>query len=253
MPSRLDARAAGRGDLRSLLIVISLLLPLWALFESAVRGESNSMTARVTRISDGDTLTVVDRRGHEYRVRLLGIDAPELGQPYSQVARSHLARLIGNQAVRITWEKKDRYDRLLAFVSRDGTNFNLALVSAGLAWFYRAYEKDLPLAERQRLDRAEAEARSSRRGLWQEPSPVPPWDYRAAQRGGSSARRQTPPPRGPDPVESDVTLVRGNRNSGIYHLPNCPDYDRISARNQVPFRSEREALQHGFRKARNCP
>jgi endonuclease YncB( thermonuclease family) len=214
--------------------------------------QSRSMTARVTRVSDGDTLTVVDQRGREYRVRLTGIDAPELGQPFSQVSRSHLSRLVGAQPVRVTWEKMDRYDRLLAFVSRDGLNLNLAQVEAGLAWFYRAYEQELPQAERRRFDRVEAEARTARRGLWKDASPVPPWDYRASKREGAAARR--PPEPRPDIAGSSIaSQIRGNRNSGIYHLPDCPDYDRVSPRNRVPFGSEREALRQGFRKARNCP
>jgi endonuclease YncB( thermonuclease family) len=210
------------------------------------------MTVRVTRVIDGDTLTVVDQRGREFRVRLTGIDAPELGQPYSQVSRSHLSRLVGAQPVRVTWEKTDRYDRLLAFVSRDGLNLNLAQVEAGMAWFYRAYEQELPQAERRRLDRVEQEARAARRGLWKDASPVPPWDYRASKREGTAAQR--PPESRPDVARSSIaSQVRGNRNSGIYHLPDCPDFDRVSPRNRVPFGSEREALRQGFRKARNCP
>lgn len=214
--------------------------------------QSRSMMARVTRVSDGDTLTVVDQRGREYRVRLTGIDAPELGQPYSQVSRSHLSRLVGAQPVRVTWEKTDRYDRLVAFVSRDGLNLNLAQVEAGLAWFYRAYELELPQAERRRLDRVEQEARTARRGLWKDAAPVAPWDYRASKREGSSTRRSAVPKAGVT-ATTITSQIRGNRNSGIYHLPDCPDYHRVSPRNRVPFSSEREALGQGFRKARNCP
>ncbi len=235
------------------LALLILLVPSDArLATRSARNQSRSMMARVTRVSDGDTLTVVDQRGREYRVRLTGIDAPELGQPYSQVSRSHLSRLVGRQPVRVTWEKTDRYDRLLAFVSRDGLTLNLAQVEAGMAWFYRAYELELPPAERRRFDRVEREARTARRGLWKDAAPVPPWDYRASKREGSSTRR-SPAPRADVTGTTLASQVRGNRNSGIYHLPDCPDYHRVSPRNRVPFASEREALQQGFRKARNCP
>ncbi len=233
-------------------LVVVHVCPAVSLAVKGERGQSRSMMARVTRVSDGDTLTVVDQRGREYRVRLTGIDAPEIGQPFSQISRSHLARLAGNQPVRITWEKTDRYNRLLGFVSRDGVNFNLAQLEAGLAWFYRAYEMDLPRTERSRFDQAEQEARTARRGLWRDASPLAPWDYRASRREGGAARRP-PEPRADTAGVSIASRIHGNRNSGIYHLPDCPDYHRVSPRNRVPFSSEREALQQGFRKARNCP
>jgi deoxyribonuclease I len=47
--------------------------------------------------------------------------------------------------------------------------------------------------------------------------------------------------------------VIGNRNSKIYHLPNCPDYNKVSERNRAPFASEAAAVVAGYRKARNCP
>ncbi|WP_286597308.1 sunset domain-containing protein [Thiopseudomonas alkaliphila] len=48
-------------------------------------------------------------------------------------------------------------------------------------------------------------------------------------------------------------MVRGNRNSKVYHLSNCPSYDAMAERNRVLFNSESEAKSAGFRKAKNCP
>lgn len=50
-----------------------------------------------------------------------------------------------------------------------------------------------------------------------------------------------------------ASSVKGNSNSKIYHLANCPNYKDVSERNSVYFKSEREASGSGYRKARNCP
>jgi deoxyribonuclease I len=55
------------------------------------------------------------------------------------------------------------------------------------------------------------------------------------------------------PATTAIGSIIGNRNSKIYHLPNCPDYPKVSERNRVPFRTEADALAAGYRKAKNCP
>src|SRR5210317_1758734 len=91
---------------------------------------------KVTRVSDGDT---VKAQGHdiEIKVRLVGIDTPETskkkrdpGQPYSQQAKKHLAKLVLNKTVDIKGYGLDRYGRVLAVISLDGMNINLEMVRA---------------------------------------------------------------------------------------------------------------------------
>ena len=212
-----------------------------------------TVTGRVVRVSDGDTITVLGPENRQYKIRLNGIDAPESGQDFGQVSKKSLARLVHGRQVRVTWQKEDRYDRILGRVFVGSTDVNLAQLSAGMAWYYRQYESDVPVADRAPFERAEREARQSRRGLWSAGSATPPWEFRAAARGmntGSVTRTSTNPPSSP---ATPAGAVRGNRNSGIYHLPECPDYEKISLRNRVSFKSEGEAQQNGFRKARNCP
>jgi endonuclease YncB( thermonuclease family) len=227
---------------REYLFLLLVLLPAAA---TTASGQQSSLTGRVVGVSDGDTITVLDRQYRQYKVRLAGIDAPESGQDFGNTAKSSLARLVFGREVTIQWQKTDRYDRILGTVFVDRTNVNLEQVRTGLAWFYRHYESDLSSSERSRFNDAEREARAARRGLWQSTSPTPPWDFRHAQRAGSSA--SLPPS---SPVSGRII---GNRNSGIYHLAECPDYARISERNRVYFGSENEARRSGFRKARNCP
>ena len=87
---------------------------------------ANSITGRVVGIADGDTLTVLDASKRQHKVRLRGIDAPEKAQPFGNVSRQHLAKLVFAQVVTVDVSKKDRYKRALGTVYIDGVDANLA-------------------------------------------------------------------------------------------------------------------------------
>ncbi len=76
------------------------------------------------------------------------------------------------------WAKQDRYRRIVGFVIVDGHDVNLAQVKAGMAWFYRYYQKELSRENRKRYAQAEDQARTDRLGLWQDKNPMPPWEHR---------------------------------------------------------------------------
>ncbi len=76
------------------------------------------------------------------------------------------------------WVKRDRYGRIVGFVIVDGQDVNLAQVKAGMAWFYRYYQKELSPEDRRRYAKAEDQARTDRLGLWQDKNPMPPWEWR---------------------------------------------------------------------------
>lgn len=126
---------------------------------------------RVVRVSDGDSLTL-DSDGVIHQVRLSGIDAPELGQAHGTAAKSGLAAMVQGRQVTFTDSGQDSYHRNLVRLHVDGLDVNLQMVRQGLAWHYRNYSNDPDLAA------AEREARRGRRGLWSQPDPVPPWDWR---------------------------------------------------------------------------
>lgn len=129
----------------------------------------------VTEVLDGDTLTV----GGAHRIRLSGIDAPELSQAFGPQSRSALKAMVQGQTVSVAYADTDRYGRLLGHVFASGClDVNLRQVRTGSAWFYRAYQCDLSAAERTALALAEQLARASHEGLWAETSPVAPWLYR---------------------------------------------------------------------------
>jgi endonuclease YncB( thermonuclease family) len=128
--------------------------------------------ARVVSVHDGDTLTVlVDRR--QVKVRLKDIDAPEIGQPFGRNARQSLSDLCFGKLAAIEIRGRDRYRRTIAQVTCSGTDANAEQVRRGLAWTYARFtRRDSPLFE------VEREARAGRRGLWTDPAPVAPWDWR---------------------------------------------------------------------------
>lgn len=160
---------------------VRLLLCVGALL-SAGQCFSDTLSGQVTAVGDGDTITVLSPEYGAMRVRLSGIDAPEIGQPYADVARQHLARLVFGQTVIVSWHKRDRYGRLVGRVEAHDGDAGLALVSAGSAWHFKAYQHEQPSEERDRYARAEANARDERRGLWQEVEPMAPWDFRELKR-----------------------------------------------------------------------
>jgi endonuclease YncB( thermonuclease family) len=159
--------------------VSALLLATWVV---AAGADAKVLAGRVVWIDDGDSLEVRDDHGGRYRVRLRGIDAPERSQPYADVSRRHLTRLVRGRTVTVSYEGVDKYGRLLGWVHADaGDSVNLLQVRAGLAWHY-AIPGQPWTADDTLIARAEHDARSARRGLWTRPHPVPPWQYRRKHR-----------------------------------------------------------------------
>lgn len=133
---------------------------------------------RVVAIQDGDTLTILDFFHVQHKVRLSGIDSPEKHQAFGNRAKESLSDCTFNKQVQIVGFKRDRYKRLLGTVKADGVDCNLRQIQMGMAWHYKKYQKEQPEAER--LTYAEQESIASKRkiGLWSDPNPVPPWEYR---------------------------------------------------------------------------
>ncbi|HEY5644855.1 MAG TPA: thermonuclease family protein, partial [Pseudomonadales bacterium] len=88
------------------------LIALLLVVLGACTAEATEMQGTVTRVWDGDTVTLTVH-GQEHRVRLGAIDAPEHDQPYGRQARAHLSRLVLNETVRLVTETTDPYGRLV--------------------------------------------------------------------------------------------------------------------------------------------
>lgn len=126
----------------------------------------------VVGVHDGDTLTglTVDRQ--QVKVRLEGIDAPELGQPFGKAAKRALSEKAFGHSGKITVVSHDQYGRVVGHVTVSGHDVGKDLVREGFAWCDPRFNHDKTLAA------VEQGARHSKAGLWAEKSPTPPWEYR---------------------------------------------------------------------------
>jgi endonuclease YncB( thermonuclease family) len=130
-------------------------------------------TGRVVGVLDGDTLEVLHDQ-HPERIRLNGIDCPEKRQAYGQKAKHAVSALVFEKEVTLHTHGLDKYRRTIADVLlSDGTNVNQELVKEGWCWWYRKYA---PLDAE--LEKLEQGARKAKKGLWADPQPVPPWEWR---------------------------------------------------------------------------
>jgi len=130
-------------------------------------------TGKVVGVTDGDTLSVL-HNGRGERVRLHGIDCPEKRQAFGQLAKRFTSTLVYGKDVTVTVYGHDKRGRTIGEVTLlHGSVLNHELVKAGLAWWFRLYAPVDPV-----LEELEKEAREAKRGLWADPHPVPPWEWR---------------------------------------------------------------------------
>jgi micrococcal nuclease len=140
-------------------------------------GQKPDLTGKAISIMDGDTFKLLTTDNQQVKIRLNGIDAPEKGQDYSKNSKDFLAKRLQAAPIRVVAKGKDKYGRIIGDVyTGNGQLVNLELVKAGLAWHFLKYSHDPQLAA------AELEARQHKTGLWQQPEPIAPWDYRKRKR-----------------------------------------------------------------------
>jgi len=238
--ARIVAPGTGRAPLLRLVRAAILLALLAGAVPTAPAAGRDRLPAPwsgvVVGASDGDTLQVL-RDGRAVKVRLWGVDTPEKSQDFGKAAKRFTLRATARKTVRVEPRAIDRYGRTVALVTVDGRLLNEALVNAGYAWVYRQYCEER--ARCSRWQTLEARARAARRGLWAQPDPEPPWDYR---RGGApDRRREATQAKGP---------LHGNERSLVFHRPGCRDYDckRCTARFVTPAAAERA----GYRPCGRC-
>jgi len=143
----------------------------------ALADDDPVLVGRVTKVHDGDTINVALTSG-PIRVRLDGIDAPELKMTAGEASREELSRLVSGKEVALEVQTQDRYGRLVAVVFVGAMNVNARMVEDGHAWAYRQYLR----TETRYLCELENDARSRRRGLWSMDAWVYPPEWRKAQR-----------------------------------------------------------------------
>ena len=132
--------------------------------------------ARVVTVHEGDRLTI-HYEGRSETIYLKDIDCPELKQPYGKQAKHAIAAYVGNREVVVRALKRDRDGRATAeILLQDGRNVGHELLKEGLAWWQRSASNDASLEVLEEL------ARASRKGLWADSNPVPPWKWKAPKK-----------------------------------------------------------------------
>lgn len=134
-----------------------------------------ALVAEVVGVADGDTLTVRPEGGEQLKVRVAEIDAPESRQPFGAASKHSLSDLCFSVRAEIRPQKTDRYGRTVARVTCRGQDASAHQVRSGMAWVFDRYVTDSALYGLQ------DEARAAGRGLWGEPAPVPPWEWRKSR------------------------------------------------------------------------
>ena len=136
---------------------------------------------RVIGVSDGDTITVLDADKTEHKIRLMGIDAPEIKQDFGAASKQALSNYIYQKEVTVEYKKKDRYQRIVGKVILDKRDICLAMISDGMAWHYKDYEKEQSKTDRELYSQAEVKAQNEKIGLWQSAHNVKPSEFRNAK------------------------------------------------------------------------
>lgn len=136
------------------------------------------ITGKVVAARDGERLTIWVDRQRNVDVRLFGIDAPERSQAFGTQSWKRLGELMVGKTVTVKTRGADDYNRILGEVLSpvELSNVNLMLVSEGLAWHDVQFAKD-----RHDIREAEDMARRAKSGLWSDPNPVAPWEFRKAK------------------------------------------------------------------------
>lgn len=115
------------------------------------------------------------------RLARLGVrsarSAPEQGQAFGARAKQATSELAFGKEVRVETRTTDRYGRMVGEVFLPGgKSLNRELVKLGMAWWYRKYSTDASIGA------LEDQASAAKRGLWADPDPVPPWEWRHPNR-----------------------------------------------------------------------
>ena len=182
--------------------VILVILAAVPLLAAAPR--SMILRGTIVGVHDGDSCTLLVGTT-QHKIRLEGIDTPELGQPFGTRAKQGLSRYVFSRQVTVHVSGKDSYGRSLGTILVDGKNINLQLVTDGLAWHYKQYSNDRKLAQ------AESSARRAKRGLWADADAMAPWQWRRMRTSSSAANK----------VASPISGYWLNTASKVRHNSNC--------------------------------
>ncbi|MDO9233056.1 MAG: thermonuclease family protein [Methylotenera sp.] len=133
---------------------------------------ADALLGVVIGVKDGDTIELLTPERKKIVVRLNAIDAPEKKQAFGNKSKQSLANLCAGKDATVNVGGLDKYGRTIGELFCEGKSANVHQIENGFAWVYRKYSNDGNLIA------LETAAKSSGRGLWNDPLPVAPWDFR---------------------------------------------------------------------------
>jgi endonuclease YncB( thermonuclease family) len=136
--------------------------------------DKSAWSGLVVGVPDGDRITVL-HEGKGEMIRLYGVDTPEIGQAFGKRAKQFTSDAVYGKTVNVEAKDKDAYGRTIGMVTVDGKSLNESLIKNGLAWVYQKYCKAAFCEDWLNL---EIVARYHKVGIWSEPNPIPPWEFR---------------------------------------------------------------------------
>jgi len=154
------------------------------LFCACVSGASvkaASLYGKVIEVSSGDVITIFNLN-RPVRVKLLGVDAPEMNQAFGDVAKKHLTDLVFDKAVLAQYSGISADSSLTGRVLLNDADVGAQMIRDGAAWFDPNSSDQLAATDREVYQQSEQAARSERRGLWQDANPTAPWEFVKAER-----------------------------------------------------------------------
>lgn len=136
-----------------------------------------TLYGKVEKIDEGDVLTM-NNLNRSIKIRLLGIDAPEKGQAFAEVSRQHLSDLVLNKFVVVHYSGLGEMNQIVGRVIVGEMDVSAQMIRDGAAWYAGRDGNLLSPAEREMYGESEKLAREERRGLWEDASPVAPWNFK---------------------------------------------------------------------------
>ncbi|MCP3888510.1 MAG: nuclease [Desulfobulbaceae bacterium] len=202
---------------------------------------SQNLVGKVISVADGDTITILDNKYLQTKIRLYGIDTPEKGQPFGKAAKRFTSKLTYKKKATIKRYDTDKYGRTVGVVFVDGINVNAEILKAGFAWQYRKYCKASFCEDWILLEK---EARKSQVGLWKGVAPVSPWKWRKGARNSSYSKSNT------GKYGDAGTGFHGNIKSHVFHSSSCRHFN---CKNCIEsFYTRKKAIAAGYRPCGGC-
>lgn len=207
-------------------------LLLGLIFFCSLPVQGQQLSGIVSKVTDGDSfeLLAADQRT---KIRLFGIDCPEINQPYGDSATYYLNGFLHDSVIVIVRDV-DKYGRTVADVFYNDTLINYTLIANGLAWHYKKYSDDIILSE------AETEAKNMGVGVWRDSVQIAPWDWRSGNYDKSILETNT---------ALKYFVCVGKENNAFHTVHYCEDLKKCSSSTILITQAE---AQEVYQKER-CP